>query len=199
LGARENPIATATEIATFRQQFAHGRIVVLADSHNPDEATLAFRAGAHGYLAKIDCHKDLLASLELVMKGETIMRSLSPPLAMYKPLRLNSGPYSEHSSNDDDLDSGRMSDRADDGEAPRFSSREKVILRYLVAGAPNKLIAREIGTAESTVKVHVKAILRKARVLNRTQAAIWAARNYKLLALDAESERLGRSREIDAA
>ena len=44
----------------------------------------------------------------------------------------------------------------------------------LVQGAPNKVIAYQAGITEATVKVHVKAILRKIRVKNRTQAAIWA-------------------------
>jgi two-component system nitrate/nitrite response regulator NarL len=41
-------------------------------------------------------------------------------------------------------------------------------------GAPNKVIARKLEVAEATVKVHIKAILRKIRVANRTQAAMWA-------------------------
>ena len=44
-------------------------------------------------------------------------------------------------------------------------------------GSPNKVIARELDVAEATVKVHVKAILRKIQVSNRTQAAIWATEN----------------------
>jgi two-component system nitrate/nitrite response regulator NarL len=48
------------------------------------------------------------------------------------------------------------------------------ILDSLVEGDPNKIIARKIGAAEATVKVHVKSILRKLGVANRTQAAMWA-------------------------
>jgi two-component system nitrate/nitrite response regulator NarL len=44
----------------------------------------------------------------------------------------------------------------------------------LTQGAPNKVIARKLDVAEATVKVHIKAILRKIRVANRTQAAMWA-------------------------
>jgi hypothetical protein len=47
-------------------------------------------------------------------------------------------------------------------------------MRYLVLGCPNKVISRRLGISEATVKVYVKAILRKLRVTNRTQAAIWA-------------------------
>src|SRR6476619_8470323 len=62
----------------------------------------------------------------------------------------------------------------EDTVAPQLSPREKSILRCLIAGDSNKGIARKIDIAEATVKVHVKGILRKIRVQNRTQAAIWA-------------------------
>lgn len=55
-----------------------------------------------------------------------------------------------------------------------LSERETEILHCLVAGSSNKMIARELQIAEATVKVHVKALLRKMQVANRTQAAISA-------------------------
>ncbi len=70
----------------------------------------------------------------------------------------------------------------DDTVAPQLSPREKSILRCLIEGDSNKCIARKIDIAEATVKVHVKAILRKIRVQNRTQAAIWAM-NHGALAV----------------
>jgi two-component system nitrate/nitrite response regulator NarL len=56
----------------------------------------------------------------------------------------------------------------------RLSPREKEILSRLVAGDSNKVIARHLDIAEATVKVHLKSVLRKIGVENRTQAAIWA-------------------------
>jgi two-component system nitrate/nitrite response regulator NarL len=53
--------------------------------------------------------------------------------------------------------------------------REIEILRGLVHGDPNKIISRRLNISEATVKVHIKSILRKLHVKNRTQAAIWAA------------------------
>lgn len=61
------------------------------------------------------------------------------------------------------------------GDRPiRLSPREVAILEFLKEGAPNKLIARKLDVAEATVKVHLKSLLRKISVGNRTQAAIWA-------------------------
>jgi two-component system nitrate/nitrite response regulator NarL len=57
---------------------------------------------------------------------------------------------------------------------PKLSEREVQIVNGLVKGHANKVIARTCDIAEATVKVHIKSILRKARVGNRTQAAIWA-------------------------
>jgi two-component system, NarL family, nitrate/nitrite response regulator NarL len=56
----------------------------------------------------------------------------------------------------------------------RLSPREKEILSRLIAGDSNKVIARHLDIAEATVKVHLKSVLRKIGVENRTQAAIWA-------------------------
>jgi two-component system nitrate/nitrite response regulator NarL len=60
---------------------------------------------------------------------------------------------------------------------PELSTREKCILRCLIFGDSNKVVARKMDIAEATVKVHIKAILRKIRAQNRTQAAIWAMNN----------------------
>ena len=68
----------------------------------------------------------------------------------------------------------------------KLSAREKCILRCLLNGDANKVIARKVDIAEATVKVHVKAILRKIRVQNRTQAAIWAM-NCGLFAAEMDS------------
>ncbi len=64
-----------------------------------------------------------------------------------------------------------------DDTAPQLSPRERLILRCLTEGDSNKSIARKNDIAEATVKVHIKAILRKISVRNRTQAAIWGMNN----------------------
>jgi two-component system, NarL family, nitrate/nitrite response regulator NarL len=59
----------------------------------------------------------------------------------------------------------------------RFTPRERKILSHLVEGHSNKMIAEHLGITEATVKVHLKSVLRKINVANRTQAAIWALSN----------------------
>jgi two-component system, NarL family, nitrate/nitrite response regulator NarL len=57
---------------------------------------------------------------------------------------------------------------------PALSERERQVINGLIKGESNKTIARAFGIAEATVKVHMKAILRKVPCSNRTQVAIWA-------------------------
>jgi DNA-binding CsgD family transcriptional regulator len=59
----------------------------------------------------------------------------------------------------------------------RLSVRESQILEIMVSGDSNKMVARKCGITEATVKVHVKSIMRKIQVTNRTQAAVWAMEN----------------------
>jgi len=59
----------------------------------------------------------------------------------------------------------------------QLTGRQQAILRCICRGYSNKTIARTLDIAESTVKIHVKVILRKIGLKNRTQAAIWAIQN----------------------
>jgi two-component system nitrate/nitrite response regulator NarL len=105
----------------------------------------------------------LLQTLDLVIEGEVIFPA-SLALAALGSTELE--PESNHA------------DRAAPAErAAPLSSREIDILKRLVHGESNKQISRQLIIAETTVKVHVKAILRKVRLRNRTQAAIWGLEN----------------------
>ena len=97
--------------------------------------------------------------------------------------------HANDEADDDDLDScDRKYESVEDGIGDNaselshaqsgsvlcLSARQLAILNFLSQGDSNKIIARKIAISEATVKVHVKAILRKIQVHNRTQAAIWA-------------------------
>jgi len=74
----------------------------------------------------------------------------------------------------DDAENGAI-DRTISRRIPHgLSEREEEILEGVVRGHSNKMIARTCGVTDATIKVHMKSILRKIRVANRTQAAIWA-------------------------
>jgi two-component system nitrate/nitrite response regulator NarL len=58
-----------------------------------------------------------------------------------------------------------------------LTERETAILKCLAAGMSNKLIARELDIMESTVKVHVRNLLKKLKFRSRVEAAVWAVAN----------------------
>ena len=71
----------------------------------------------------------------------------------------------------------RPNGNATRADSDRLSPREKEVLLQVVEGRANKVIARHLGITEATVKVHLKSLLRKINVGNRTQAAIWGLAN----------------------
>jgi DNA-binding NarL/FixJ family response regulator len=58
-----------------------------------------------------------------------------------------------------------------------LSEREREVLAMVARGLPNKLIARELGISEKTVKTHLTSVYRTIGVTDRTQAALWAGRH----------------------
>jgi two-component system nitrate/nitrite response regulator NarL len=164
-------------IRLVRDQHPGGRIAIVANHYRPAQLALAFRAGASGYFANVNSCDAFIKSIELVAIGETVF----PPA-----FRLALDTKSDHGTKAalPDETERAIFVTMEDTVATQLSPRETSILRWLIEGDSNKSIARKIGIAEATVKVHVKAILRKIRVQNRTQAAIWAM-NHGALALAA--------------
>lgn len=154
------------QIERFKRRHVDGRIAVVADHYRLSELTAAIRAGATGYFIDVmDCDA-FIKSIELVMMGGTVFPTAFLTSALDAEKReVDDAP----GLNDDD----HALVNADHGLAQQLSPREISILQCLIEGDSNKCIARKINIAEATVKVHIKAILRKIRVQNRTQAAIW--------------------------
>jgi DNA-binding NarL/FixJ family response regulator len=166
--------AALGQIDLFKRRHPDGRVAIVADRYRLGELLSAFRAGANGYFVDVMTCDVFVKSLELVMMGETIFPPafLAYVLGAEADHPIPAAPVAENSD--------AITVAAEDTLAPRLSPREKIILRCLIEGDSNKCIARKIEIAEATVKVHVKAILRKIRVQNRTQAAIWAMNNGSL-------------------
>ena len=162
------------QIELLRDNHPSARIAIVADHYRLDELVSAFRAGANGYFVDVMTCDVFIKSIELVMMGETIF----PPAFLSFAL----DPESDHIGKAVPRDENERAIlvRTEDTIAPQLSPREKSILHCLIEGDSNKCIARKIDIAEATVKVHVKAILRKIRVQNRTQAAIWGMNNGSL-------------------
>ena len=141
-------------------------VVMLTVSEDVDELTAAMRAGACGYLLKTIEADTLAAAIRKAAAGQPVIAEhMTAKLVeqMRKPAQL---PVAR-----------------DSDAAGTLTAREQEILRELGRGASNKEIARVLDLAESTVKIHVRNILRKLKLTSRVQVAVYASRQ------DASGER----------
>ena len=131
------------------------RIVVLANDLSSGRLSRCLAAGADGYLVKDMSSEALAQSLRLVLLGEKVFPTNLAPLLVNGSFDLTLP-------------------RNPSGVPLGLSARGIQILTCLVNGYSNKAIAKRLELTEGTVKIHLKGLLRKLNVSNRTQAAIWA-------------------------
>jgi two-component system nitrate/nitrite response regulator NarL len=159
----EMPSRIIEAVRDLKGRLPEAKIVVIAESFDASFIKPARDAGVDGFCRSSSSQQVLIKSLELVMLGEGVL-----PTHLVAQL-LDAVPEME--PNDSRAEAELESS---DPRLRKLSTRESQILRCLTDGAPNKVIARKLDVAEATVKVHVKAILRKIGAANRTQAAMWA-------------------------
>lgn len=127
----------------LREKSLSGRVVVFSVSNHEEDVVTALKRGADGYLLKDMEPEDLLKALQQAAAGEMVLsEALTPVLAA--SLRANRA----------------TSDR----DVSQLTPRERDILKLIAQGLPNKMIARRLDITESTVKVHVKHMLKKNEV-----------------------------------
>jgi DNA-binding NarL/FixJ family response regulator len=150
-------------LTTLRDQHPELPVVVL--SAQDDRATVfaALDHGAMGFVPKTAATPVLLSALRLVLSGGTYLPAVILDLHNTAGQRP-APPAIEHLS--------PVRTPAELGMTPRQAQ----VLTLVVQGKPNKLICRELGLAESTVKIHITSILRALNVSNRVQAVIAVAR-----------------------
>jgi DNA-binding NarL/FixJ family response regulator len=123
------------------------QVVVLTSLTDRERILAALDAGAIGYLLKDAEPDELIGGVRAAARGES---PLSPKAAR-----------------------ALLTARSESGQA-KLSEREREVLRCVAAGMPNKLIARELGISEKTVKTHLTRVFQQIGVTDRTQAALWA-------------------------
>lgn len=154
----ELPAGTETVPADFnaiREAVPDARIVALVGQQCPMLMTDCLMQDIDGFLIKTMKPSVLLQSLALIAEGERVY-----PANLVARL-LRGGTQS-------------MVVMPGSQEQYNLTAREMDILHLLVAGEPNKVIARRLSITEATVKVHLRSLLKKINAANRTQAAIWA-------------------------
>lgn len=144
-----------TVLKRIRELDINTPIAMLSTSREEWDVVRALRYGAQGYLLKDMEPDDLVVALDDIIAGKTVVApELASVLAKVvqgdMPGPQGTVPFSE------------------------LTPREREILCHLAAGQSNKVIARELGISDGTVKLHVKAILRKLSVHSRVEAAVIA-------------------------
>jgi two-component system nitrate/nitrite response regulator NarL len=160
-----------SQIASFKAQHEVSRIIVLSEQFRREELLAAMEAGADGYLIKNEVTPEaLVQTLELVLLGAMVIPQ------GFARLKGQAALEADRLALPEAVPEGIQPHLGNCVEQPagfsRLSEREQMVLTQIRRGASNKHIARELNIAEATVKVHVKSLLRKLRVRNRTQAAM---------------------------
>lgn len=158
------------------------KIVALALRDTEGLMLRSLQLGASAYLTEDVSPADLLKTLEVVIADCAVL-----PMSFLGRLCLTADPVRAPGP----VAALTGLQRADGTSLSSLSSREVNILEGLALGESNKVIARNLDIAEATVKVHVKAILRKVRVKNRTQAAVWAMNRGIVTSAAPPAERFG--------
>jgi two-component system, NarL family, nitrate/nitrite response regulator NarL len=176
-GSGANFEDAAESIHLLRSLFPDSKVVVVAETSAPVDLQQIVALAPDGYVLNLGSRDILMKVLELALLDQQVfvlVQPSAPPIA---------GDYAEAHQHPDALSSFARSDSdrgCADTSVPnehQLSPREQQILAFLAQGEPNKMIARQCNITESTVKVHLKAILRKIDAHNRTQAAVWAVAN----------------------
>ena len=139
------------------------RVLMLTVSEDGDDLAAALRAGAQGYLLKTIEGDALSAAIRRVMAGEPVVAA---ELTAHLVAAMRQGSHPAPTP--------AQAVPAPADPLAQLSPREQQILAGVARGLSNKEIARELGIAETTVKIHVQHVLRKLEVSSRVQAAVLA-------------------------
>lgn len=154
-------------LAGFQAVCPGARVLMLTVSEDEQDLAAALRGGARGYLLKT-MDSDMLASAILrTMAGEAVV---SPEMTSKLVTAFRSAQAGPSAAPVAAPEPEPEQDRLHS-----LSPREREILELIAQGASNKEVARALGIAETTVKIHVQHILRKLNLSSRVQAAVYLA------------------------
>ena len=148
-------------LKALRDGGAEMPVVMLTTSDRKEDLVESLKSGAQGYLLKEMEPDELVTALHNIMDGKTV---IAPDLTGVLAQAVQGG---EPETRDEESGSPFAT----------LTPREMEILTHLAIGQSNKVIARDLGISIGTVKLHVKAILRKLGVHSRVEAAVMAVEN----------------------
>ncbi len=141
----------------IRAEFPTTRIIILTSYPDEEAVFASIVAGASGYLLKQIRGRDLVAALESVGRGESLLDPAVTEKVLDRVRRIASGTYTD--------------------ELAQLTRQEQKILLLIAEGKTNKQIASDIFLSDKTVKNYVSSILAKLNLQRRSQAAAFVARH----------------------
>ncbi|MFC2990511.1 response regulator [Halomonas tibetensis] len=143
-------------LSRLRETYPELPVAIVSAEQDRRTVLAAIEMGAVGYIPKSTPRDDLLAALRQLLEGQLYL----PPQVMRRPPPARPAPA--------------LTAAPSDSRLARLTDKQLEVLELLSRGASNKGIARELDVAETTVKTHVSAILRKLGVASRVQAILLA-------------------------
>jgi DNA-binding NarL/FixJ family response regulator len=148
---------TETRLASMKKLIEFGPIIILAAADNPELLVEAFDSGVRGYVPTASTPVELLVEIiHLVRAGGMFVPPSSLSLYRTKRKNLTANTISNIPTND------------------QFTPRQIAVLKRLMKGKANKMIAYELSLSESTVKIHIRNIMKKLNASNRTEVVCMA-------------------------
>lgn len=151
----------------IRKDFPDLPVTLLSGVAEEHHIRKALEMGARGFFPKTLSGKSLMKAIELILAGEKFL-PINASTNQLQPSYYNGNSISSNGRGLSDQDQACLEND------PGLTKREKEVLAFLVKGAPNKEIARELDLQIVTIKLHVRGICKKLNAKNRTQAALTA-------------------------
>ncbi|MHA3048113.1 response regulator [Acinetobacter sp. ANC 4641] len=156
----------------IRQTDQELKVIILTACEDEQVVIDAIQLGANGFLPKDTLPEVILQKLQDVLDGQIILHGQGVSI-LARQVRHTQSQLSEAESWQ--IDQQEQQDLAD------MTVRERETLLLIAKGLNNKLIARELGISDGTVKVYVKSLLRKLNVHSRLELSVWAHQHLKSL------------------
>jgi DNA-binding NarL/FixJ family response regulator len=143
-------VEVTRDLAVLQGEAGAPPVAVISDGENLDQIVRIIKLGVKGYIPTTTSVDIALQALQLVQAGGVYI-----PAECLLPLLANI----------------KVDEPVEAGDGEIFSPRQLCVARALRKGTPNKIIAYELNMCESTVKVHVRNIMKKLKAKNRTEVA----------------------------
>lgn len=181
LGLRDEPSETLQAVRSLREVIPDGKIVAIGERYGRLDFGEIFECGADGIVFNVGSGEGLLKVFDLTFLGQQVVildltarskphREEAQPIVPFDPVTITATKSERENGSMTTTIRGSLAV----GLTAHLSDREQQVLLCVARGETNKTIARSCSITEATVKAHVKAILRKIALRNRTQAALWA-------------------------